>query len=59
VKAGKPIDDFLPGAKQMVSEELNRFVGADIAVDDSVVPDFRKMKLLAELLVGKKLKIMK
>jgi hypothetical protein len=59
VKAGRPIDDFLPFVKQVVSEELNRFVGADIAVEDSVVPDFRKMKPLAELLVGKKVKIMK
>jgi hypothetical protein len=47
VKRGKPPRDYTGWSKQLVSQELNAFVGSEIAEPDTVVPSYRSMKLVA------------
>jgi hypothetical protein len=55
VKKGKKPKDYADWSKQLVSQELNAFAGADIAEPDTVVPSYASMKRLAQRTAGGKL----
>jgi hypothetical protein len=57
VKKGRRPGDYLGWSKQLVSQELNAFAGADIAEPDSVVPDYTRMTLLAQRTAGGRVKL--
>jgi hypothetical protein len=57
VKHGRLSSDTFGWSKKLVSEELNSFVGADIADLDTVVPDYASMRLLAQRTAGGKVKL--
>jgi hypothetical protein len=57
VKKGKQPADYFGWNKQLVSQELNVFVDAEIAEPDTVVPSYTGMKLLAQRAAGGKVKV--
>jgi hypothetical protein len=57
VKKSKQPTDYFGWSKQLVSQELNAFVGAEIAEPDTVVPSYASMKLLAQRTAGGKVKV--
>jgi hypothetical protein len=57
VKEGRLPSDTFGWSKKLVSEELNTFVGADIADPDTVVPEFASMRLLAQRTAGGMVKL--
>lgn len=59
VRKGSQPPDYVGWSKQLVSQELNAYVGANIAVPDTVVPSYSTMKLLAQRAAGNKIKTFK
>lgn len=60
VRKGKLPKDYPFGhSKELVSKELNDFVGAEIAEADTVVPNYANMKVLLQRASGGKLKAFK
>jgi hypothetical protein len=57
VKRGRLPGDYSGWSKQLVSQELNTFVGAEIAEPDTVVPDYARMRLVAQRTAGGKVKL--
>jgi hypothetical protein len=57
VKKGRPPSDTFGLSKKLVSEELNTFVGADVADPDTVVPEYASMRLVAQRTAGGKVKL--
>ncbi len=57
VVVGERPADYAGWQKQLVSQELNAFVGYEIAEADSVVPSYRGLKLLAQRAANGKTKI--
>jgi hypothetical protein len=57
VKKGQQPSDYFGWSKQLVSQELNAFVGAEIAEPDTVVPSYANMKLLAQRAAGGNIKL--
>jgi hypothetical protein len=58
VRAGEQPADYFGWSKQLVSQELNAFVGAEIAEPDTVVPGYASMRVVAQRTAGGKVKLM-
>lgn len=58
VKKGKQPADYFGWDKQLVSQELNAFVGSEIAEPYTVVPSYTSMKLLVQRTAGGKVRVL-
>ncbi|QEL16445.1 hypothetical protein [Limnoglobus roseus] len=57
VRTGRQPKGYFGWSKQLVSQELNLFVGEEIADPDTVVPGYAGMELLAQRAAGGKVKM--
>lgn len=57
VKIGKWPKGYSGWSQQLVGQELDAFVGMEMAEPDTVVPSFANMKLLAQRAAGGKIKV--
>jgi hypothetical protein len=58
VRAGEQPAHYFGWSKQLVSQELNAFVGTEIAEPDTVVPGYASMRVAAQRTASGKVKIM-